>query len=97
MGFLNDGNYRAGTQGRRLRDVGGSMVSGCGSCCDGRSDKSGVTPRETGLLKEKSEQWLWYHVRNTEWIVLYFSSDKIYMSAFMYEVECVVQVCVLYK
>ena len=55
VGLLNDGNYRAGTQGRQLRDVEGSMVSGCGSCCDGKSDKSGVTPRETGLLKERSE------------------------------------------
>ena len=37
------------------------------------------------------------NILNTEWIVLYFSKNKIYMSAFIYEVECVVQVCVLYK
>ena len=42
-------------------------------------------------------------VRNTEWIVLYFSNERIYKSAFIYEAyECstsksVVQECVLYK
>ena len=32
---------------------------------------------------KKLEQWLWYYVRNTEWIVLYFANERIYMSAFI--------------
>jgi len=33
-------------------------------------------------------------VRNTQCIVLYFTSNKIYKSVFIYEAECVVQECV---
>ena len=58
-------------------------MSGCDSCCDGGSDKSGVTPRETRLLRERLEQWLGYHVINIEWIVLYFLENKIYINAFI--------------
>ena len=34
--LLKDGGYRSGTQGRRLDDVGGSTVKGCGGSCDWR-------------------------------------------------------------
>jgi len=37
----------------------------------------------------KLEQWLWYHVRNIECNSIVFHSERIYMSAFTYEVyEC---------
>lgn len=55
-GLLNDGNCRPETKGQQLRDLGGSTVSGCSGCCDDKSDRGGVTPKETRLLKEKSEQ-----------------------------------------
>ena len=31
------------------------MVSGCGGCYDNGNNESGVTPRETRLLKERLE------------------------------------------
>ena len=47
MKLLNDGGYRSGTHGRRLDDVGGLMVRGCGGCCDGGS----VVEKEVTLIK----------------------------------------------
>ena len=38
-----------------------------------------------------------FFFRNIECIILYFSSNRIYINAFIYEVECAVQVSVLYK
>ena len=37
------------------KNVGGLTMSGCRGCCDCRSDESGVTPRETRLLREMSK------------------------------------------
>ena len=33
-------------------------------------------------------RWLWYHVRNTEWILLYFSNNKIYTSVYKRQSVC---------
>ena len=53
MGFLNGGDYRFGTQGRQLRDIGGSTVRGCGDYCDNGNDvENGVTPIEIRLLRK---------------------------------------------
>ena len=53
MKFLNDGGCRFGTQGRRLDDVGGSLVRGCGGSCDGGSVvKKKVTLMKTRLLRK---------------------------------------------
>ena len=57
VGLFNVVGYRPRTQGQWLRNVRGSTVSGCIGRCDRESDKSGVTPRETRLLREKLEQW----------------------------------------
>jgi len=58
VGLLNDSGCKSRTQGLRLRDEGGPIVKGCDGCYDGRSNESGVTPRETRLLREMLEQWL---------------------------------------
>ena len=51
--LLNDSGCRSGTQGRRLDDVGGSSVKGCGGCCDGGSDvEKGVILIKTRLLRK---------------------------------------------
>ena len=52
MKLLN-GDCKSKTQGRRLDDVGGSTVRGCGGCCDGGSDvEKGVTLIKTRLLRK---------------------------------------------
>ena len=38
---------------------------------------------KTARHKKSLEQWLWYHVRDIEWIVLYFTCNKTYMTAFI--------------
>ena len=53
MGFLNGGDYKFVTQGRQLRDIGGSTARSCGEYCDDRSDvENGVTPIEIKLLRK---------------------------------------------
>ena len=50
VGLLNDSGCRSGTQGQRLRDVEGSMASGC---CGGESNvENGVTSIETRQLRK---------------------------------------------
>ena len=94
--LLSDGGCRSGTQGRRLDDVGGSTARGCGNCCDSGSDvEKGVTLIKTRLLRKRSEQWLWYHVKNTEWIILYFSIKEYTVSLYK-RYMCTVQVQVCY-
>ena len=39
------------------------------------------------IAKKWSEQWLWYHVRNTKFNSIVFQSKRIYMSAFIYEID----------
>ena len=53
------------------------MANGCSSSCDGESDyESGVTPKRDKSTKKKAEQWLWYHVRNIEWMYCIFQVIK---------------------
>ena len=53
MKFLNDGNCKSKTQGRRLDDVCGSTAKGYDDCCDGESDvEKGVTLIKTRLLRK---------------------------------------------
>ena len=51
-GLLDDSSYRSRTQEGRLEDVGGSMMKGYGGCCDSGSDKNGVAPIKTRLLRK---------------------------------------------
>ena len=50
VGLLNDSGCRSRTQGRRLRDVEGSMASGC--CGSGSNVENGVTSIGTRQLRK---------------------------------------------
>ena len=51
-GLLDDSGYRSGTQEGWLEDDRGSMTKGYDGCCDSRSDKNGVAPIKTRLLRK---------------------------------------------
>ena len=82
--LLNDGDCRFGTQGRQLEDVGGSTMKGCGSSNDGGSNvENRVTLIMTRLLRKGQSNGSNTMLEILNAIVLYFSNERIYMSAFI--------------